>query len=102
MRNKVAIENIDEMRRRAGIDDVELQESIRHLKVGDAIKLTLVSRSGTSETLSVRITRIKGTAFRGKLTRKPVLVSLSCLRAGSFVVFSTAHIHSIAIKGASV
>jgi hypothetical protein len=102
MRKKVAIENIDEMRRQAGIDDVELREAIRHLKVGDAIKLTLVARSGTSETLRVRITRIQGTAFRGKLTGKPASVSLSGLRDGSPVVFTTVHIHSIANKGKSV
>jgi hypothetical protein len=101
MRNQVAIENIDEMRRRAGIDDAELREAIRQLKVGDAIRLTLVSRTGNAETLFVRITRIQGSAFRGKLTRKPAAVSLSSLRVGSPVVFTTVHIHSIAKQGAS-
>jgi hypothetical protein len=95
MRNRIVVEDIEEMRRREGIDDVELREEIRGLKAGDFIKLTLLTRSGSHETLLVRITSIRGTAFRGKLVKRPTSVNLSKLRAGSPIAFTTAHIHSI-------
>ena len=43
MRNPVQIENIEEMRRREGIDDVELRSEIRDLQVGDSVRLTLMT-----------------------------------------------------------
>ena len=43
MRNPVEIENIEEMRRREGIDDVELRSEIRDLQVGDSVRLTLMT-----------------------------------------------------------
>src|SRR5205823_4193524 len=43
MRNTVAIENIEEMRRREGIDDVGLREEIDGLRVGDFVKLTFLT-----------------------------------------------------------
>src|SRR5207248_1333804 len=38
MRTTIEIENIEEMRRQEGIDDVELRGEIRGLKVGDFVK----------------------------------------------------------------
>jgi hypothetical protein len=97
MRNPIEIENIEELRRREGIEDAELQEEIRGLRVGDTVKLTF--RNGTKslggETLVVRITRINGAAFRGKLIDRPASADLSTLRVGSAITFTTAHIHSL-------
>jgi len=98
MRKSVEIENIEEMRRRQGIDDVELREEIRGLQVGDFVHLTLLTsgmKSFAGETLVVRITRISGSAFRGKLANRPVSTGLSNLRIGSPIAFTTAHIHSL-------
>jgi hypothetical protein len=98
MRQPVAIENIDEMRRRQGIDDVELHEEIRGLGVGDFVRLTLstsVTTAPVGETLLVRITSIKGGAFRGKLVDRPASSGLSKLPVGWAVAFTAAHIHSI-------
>jgi hypothetical protein len=97
MRNPVTIENIEEMRRREGIDDVELREEIRELRVGDVVKLTFFTgtKPGAGETLPVRITRIQGSAFRGKLANAPGSIGRLQLRVGSPVAFTRAHIHSI-------
>jgi hypothetical protein len=97
MQNRIEIEDIAEMRRHAGIDDVELLQEIRSLKVGDLIRLTLLSGRTPSarETLAVRITRIRGTEFRGTLAVRPVSVGLSNLDIGSPVAFKEDHIHSI-------
>jgi hypothetical protein len=100
MRHPVEIENIEEMRQREGIDDVELRDEIRSLQVGDCVKLTFQAgtKSMASETLAVRITAISGDQFRGKLAKEPAGLGLSTLRLGSAVRFTTAHIHSIAKK----
>ena len=45
MRNLVPIENIEEMRLREGIDDTELRKEIRRLKVGDFVRLTMLTRA---------------------------------------------------------
>jgi hypothetical protein len=97
MRDRVEIENIEEMRRLQGIEDVELRAAIRGLRVGDFVKLTLVASAPahTAETLPVRITSIRGTTFRGKLTCGPASAHLAGLKAGSLLVFSAAHIHSV-------
>jgi hypothetical protein len=97
MGHAVAIENIEEMRRREGIEDVELREAIRGLRVGDFVRLTLLTGTApfAGETLLVRITRIRGDAFRGKLADRPVSPRLSQLRSGSPVTFRSHHIHSI-------
>jgi hypothetical protein len=96
MRNRVDIEDIEQKRLRAGIDDVELRLEIRGLRVGDLVKLTFLTGATSSETLSVRITSITGSAFRGKLADSPVSLALSPLRAGSPVRFTAGHIHSLA------
>jgi len=97
MRNLIEIENIDEMRRREGIDDVELREDIRALHVGDFVRLTFlaVAKPFARETLSIRITSIRGDAFRGKLADSPASSVLSGLRIGASVTFTRDHIHSI-------
>jgi hypothetical protein len=97
MRDSVAIENIEAMRRLEGIDDVELREEIRGLEIGDRVNLTLVAggKASAGETLLVRITSIRGPAFRGKLATRPASAGLAKLRVGSPVVFTTAHIHSL-------
>lgn len=97
MAKAIEIENIEDMRRSAGIDDVELRNAIRTLRVGDVVMLTLLARPApvAGETLSVRITRIQDHGFRGKLTRGPASAALSQLRAGSSVRFTRDHIHSI-------
>lgn len=92
MRNIVEIENIEEMRRQEGIDDVELRLEIRNLRVGAIVKLTFLTSSKCRETLLVRITSIRGPAFRGKLVDQPTTMSKHEARA--VFAFTSAHIHS--------
>jgi hypothetical protein len=99
MRAPVEIENIEEMRRRAGIEDVELRVAIRGLQVGDFVRVTLRANTKSSETLLVRVTSIRGSAFRGKLVHRPASAGLANLRAGSPVAFTPAHIHSLVKRG---
>src|SRR5436853_3698213 len=84
MRNAIEIEDITAMRRRHGIDDVELGQEILALKKGDLVRLTFRTRARplASETLPVRITSIRGYAYRGKLATGPTASALSELRAG--------------------
>jgi hypothetical protein len=97
MQNTVAFENIEEMRRRQGIEDVELRSEIRGLAVGDFVRLTLVNSAEEfkGESLLVRITSIRGYTFRGKLANEPAARCATELHLGSPVVFTTAHIHSV-------
>jgi hypothetical protein len=95
MRKRIDIENIEEMRQREGIDDVELRTEIRGLKAGDFVRVTLLAGATSVETLLVRITSIRGPAFRGKLVDGPTCAGLSQLHVGSQVAFTTAHIHSL-------
>lgn len=95
MRDPIEIENIEAMRLREGIDDVQLREAIRRLGTGDCVNLTLLNGAKSCETLLVRITSIKGAAIRGKLVQRPVSTGLSRLRVGFPVVFTKAHIHSL-------
>jgi hypothetical protein len=99
MRNRVEIEDIEDMRRQEGIVDVELREQIRGLRVGDFIRITFLFGPRATETVAVRITSIRGAAFRGKLASGPILAGLSGLRAGSAVAFTRAHIHSVLKRG---
>jgi hypothetical protein len=96
MREYIEIENIEEMRRREGIDDVELREAVRALGVGDRVKLTFRAGAAAGETLLVRITSVRAGEFRGKLADAPSSPGLSKLRVGSPVAFTAFHIHSIA------
>jgi hypothetical protein len=97
MRSSIVVEDIQGMRLREGIDDAELREEIGGLAIGDFVKLTLLTRTGSyaGETLLVRITRIRGSQFRGVLAVPPTCRGLSKLRVGSPVRFSTTHIHSV-------
>ncbi len=94
----VEIENIEEMRRQAGIDDIELREDIRQLQVGDCVKLTFMTDSDRlrSETLLVLITNINGDNYQGKLAETPKLLGTAKVQEGSVVKFKKDHIHSIA------
>jgi hypothetical protein len=98
MSTHVVIEDIEERRRCVGIDDGELRGAIRGLRIGDYGKLTLLASTDASrwETLLIRITRVKGSQFRGKLAEKPASPSFSDVRVGSSIVFTTSHIHSLA------
>ena len=98
MRKPVEIENIEEMRLREGIDDVELRQIIRGLHVGDTVHLTFRAGTGSctgGETLSVRITSIRGCTFRGKLAQAPASPGLAALHIGSTIAFTTEQIHSL-------
>jgi hypothetical protein len=91
------IQDIEEMRRRAGIEDVELRQAIRVLRVGALVKITLLTGepAAAGETLLVRITSIRGGAFRGKLTSRPTSAALSGLCVGRALAFTASHIHSL-------
>jgi hypothetical protein len=98
MRNPVEIENTEQLRRREGIDDAELRADVAGLCVGDVVNLTFLSKVKPfrGETLPVRITRIRGAAFRGTLAATPASSGLAHLRAGWPVAFHADHIHSLA------
>jgi hypothetical protein len=102
MRHTIEIEDIEQLRREQGIEDLELREEIRGLGVGDLVRLTLLAGAPPSrgETVVVRITSIKGQAFRGKIARPPASTALARFRAGFPIAFTAAHIHSLA-KGAA-
>jgi len=95
------IQDIEEMRRRNGIDDPELRDQIRALRRGDVIRITLLAEapSTASETLRVRITSVRSGLFRGKLASRPTSAGFAVLGAGSPVVFTAAHIHSVTSRG---
>jgi hypothetical protein len=95
MNKAVEIEDIEEMRRLAGIDDVELRAEIRGLCTGDVVRLTLVT-AAARETVRVRITGARGREFLGRLADSPTSPGLAALRAGTRVTFRAAHIHSVA------
>jgi hypothetical protein len=98
MGKAVAIENIEEMRLRAGIDDVELRQSIRRLRIGDRVRLTLLAGPGQTagKTLWFRITQVEGSHFRGRLAEGQ---GRPGLRLGAHLSFTAAHIHSVADGG---
>jgi hypothetical protein len=97
MRNQFEIEDIEGLRRRQGINDCELRQQVRGLRAGDIVLLTLLPGSAApgGEMVPVRITRVRGSAFRGELVRKPATSALAGVRAGSPVVFAATHIHSL-------
>ncbi len=96
MRVPFAIENIDELRRCNGIDDVELHEDIGRLRVGDHVLLTFLSGTHLRTTLSVRITRIRAGEFRGRLSGPLARPEWLDLRPNALVAFTAEQIHSIA------
>ena len=100
MRRRVEIQNIEDMRRREGIEDVELREQIRGLRVGAFVRITLVA-GAAGETVLVRITSIRGDSFRGRLASSPTSAGLSGLRVGLALAFTGSHIHSLPTERAT-
>jgi hypothetical protein len=96
MRISIQIENIDELRRCNGIDDIELHEDIRRLRVGDHVFLTFLSGINLRTTVPVRITRIRAGRFRGRLASPIARPELLGLRPNALVSFTAGQIHSIA------
>jgi hypothetical protein len=90
----VEFEDIQEMRRKEGISDVELRQTIRKLVIGDFVKVTLLTSPKSFQTLLVRITSIRGSTFRGTLAHKPDSFGLAQVPVGVSIPFTTAHIHS--------
>ena len=97
VRDTVEIENIEQLWREQGIDDVELRQEIRGLRKGDLVRLTLLNaaRPCAGETLLVRITSIRGAVYRGKLAGKPLSPALANVRPGVLLAFTADHIHSL-------
>jgi hypothetical protein len=94
--HRVLLENIEAMRRQAGIDDSDLKDAIGRLVIGDHVRVTLRSDESTScETAVLRITEIGRMEFRGVLTGTPTTKGLTSLRAGFLLAFTTEHIHSL-------
>lgn len=91
----IELENIEDMRRREGIDDVDLRKRIRALAAGDHVNVTFLIGDKASETWQVRITSIRGSLFRGKLARRSGDQPRSTLSPGASVVFKPGHIHSL-------
>jgi hypothetical protein len=96
MRRPIVIENIEELRRLEGIDDVDLRKEIRTLGIGELVKITLLTGPSSFECVLVKITSVRGQEFRGELVNSPTLPALSRLGGGSPVAFTAAHIHSVA------
>jgi hypothetical protein len=96
MRVSIQIENIDELRRCNGIDDIELHDEIGRLRVGDHVLLTFLSGTNLRTTLAVRITRIRAGRFRGRLAARPAQPNLLGLPTNAMVAFTAGQIHSIA------
>jgi hypothetical protein len=96
MRVSIEIENIDELRRCNGIDDIELHEEIDRLQIGDHVLLTFLSGTNLRATLPVRITRICSGQFRGRLAAPVARPELLGLRLNAMVAFTAGQIHSIA------
>ena len=88
MPNELMIEDIEAMRRHAGIDDVALREEIRALRAGDFVKLSLVTPNGRCETLRVRITSIKGSTIRGRVASVPAPAARTRVRRGALISFT--------------
>jgi hypothetical protein len=96
MLGTIEIENIDDLRQREGIDDIELHEDIGRLRVGDHVHLTFLSGASLRETLPVRITRIRAGQFRGRLAGRAARPKLLGLTPDALVAFNAGQIHSIA------
>jgi hypothetical protein len=97
VRKHFEFENIEALRRQLGIDDVELRQAIRELRIGDIVKMSVATETPCAgQTLRVRITRIEGLAFRGKVATLPAGAARTPLRVGAAIAFTADHIHSIA------
>jgi hypothetical protein len=94
MTNHPPLENIEAMRRREGIEDVDLQEEIRGLHPGDVVRVTFLTGGSSFETVPVRVLAIRNGLFRGELTGR-TRCGAESLPAGAPLVFTAAHIHSV-------
>jgi hypothetical protein len=97
MSNRIRIEDIEGMRREAGIDDVDLHKAIARLRTGDHVHLTFRVGNGTPETLLVRVTSINAANYEGELVQAPATASLQTMQVGSPMSFAATHIHSMAV-----
>jgi len=95
MQTPVELQDVEQMRQRVGIDDVELREQVRRLRVGDVVRLTFLAGAGKAETLCVRITSIRRGTFSGELVAAASSPQLAGLCRGSPVTFTRAHVHSV-------
>jgi len=97
MQMSILVQNIEEMRRREGIEDEELRRDIRAMKIGDCVHLTLISnqRPMGSETVVVRVTRIDGSKYEGALLTRPLSKGLNTLPTDLALFFKREHIHSL-------
>ncbi|MFL5327651.1 MAG: hypothetical protein ACJ8C4_01945 [Gemmataceae bacterium] len=91
----IVIENIEHMRREAGIDDQELHEEIQQLNIGDLVQLTLLAGDRTVEMVTVRISAIRNATFAGTFANLPADARLQRLPTGTTLNFTADHIHSI-------
>lgn len=99
MKNPLNIEDIESLRLRQGIDDVELRKEVRGLGPGDCVRLTFLGDARPHETLMVRITSTRGTSFRGRLIQRPTKGAPYGLRLGAMLAFAATHIHSVVKVG---
>jgi hypothetical protein len=98
IQNTVELENIEHLRRQQGINDIELRQEIRQLRVGDHVRITFlaIANPAHGETVVARITSIRANQFRGRLTAGPSTLGPCRFQTGSLVVFTRNHIHSVA------
>jgi hypothetical protein len=89
------LEDIEALRLRQGIDDVELREEVRRLGPGACVRVTFLGTLRPNETLMVRITRVTGAEFQGKLLQQPSRDVERGLHPGVTVRFRDVHIHSV-------
>lgn len=97
MKRTFKLENIEQMRLREGIDDIELRESIRQLQIGDCVYVTFLdcSHPKRSKTVLIRLVAIHKNGFGGKLMQPLDALGPSDLRVGSLVTFRESHVHSV-------
>jgi hypothetical protein len=95
MQTPIEIQDVEELRQRAGIDDVELREQVRRLRVGDLVKLTFLAGPARAEILCVRLTSIRRGKFSGELVSGARTPQLAHLCRGSLVTFTRDHVHSV-------
>lgn len=89
------IEQIERLRRQAGIDDAELRGQVSRLRAGDVVRLTFLAGTAGAETLPVRVTAVRRAGFRGELAAAPRRPQFAGLRLGLAVTFSPGHVHSV-------
>jgi hypothetical protein len=100
MRPRVEFEDIEGLRREAGIDDGELREQVRRLRAGDSVRLTAATGGdpGPLDRLLVRIISVRAGVFHGSIVRAAG-TRAARLEAGSPLTFRAAHIHSVVGNG---